>query len=123
MYTAAACWTSLCGKQTERSCSCAGVPLSQVAGQGGDAAATKPAAASAGSAARRPDYNPVAVTLEGCLHRFVRPESLGAHDRWICTRRAVLVRVVRAGVRARAGVDVNYTGAELMIRWVSLRWS
>ena len=41
--------------------------------------------------ARRPDYNPVAVTLEGCLHRFVRPESLGAHDRWICTRRALLL--------------------------------
>jgi len=55
-----------------------------------------------GSAARRPDYNPVAVTLEGCLHRFVRPESLGAHDRWICTRRALRVGVsVGVWVRVR----------------------
>ena len=47
----------------------------------------------------------MAVTLEGCLHRFVRQESLGAHDRWICTRRAVQVRV-RAGVRVSARVEV-----------------
>ena len=41
----------------------------------------------AGRAVKTQDYNPVAVTLEGCLHRFVRPESLGVHDQWICTRR------------------------------------
>ena len=34
------------------------------------------------------DYLPSAVTLVGCLHRFVRPESLGATNRWQCHRRA-----------------------------------
>ena len=35
-------------------------------------------------------YIPSAVTLQGCLHRFVRPESLGALDCWECTRCARL---------------------------------
>ena len=36
------------------------------------------------------DYIPSAVTLQGCLHRFVRPESLGSLDCWECHRRVSL---------------------------------
>ena len=111
----AACRTSLCdASQTERRRVRAGGPLSQVVGQDGSAAGVKPAAAPAGPAARPRDHDPAAVTLGGCLHRFVRPESLGAHDRWICTRRAHALRV-------GCGTRVSGAGSQLrQVRMISL---
>ena len=70
-------------------CGGAGTVPSPTVGQSGSKAARGSAATSKAPAARRPEYNPVAVTLEGLLHRFVRPESLGALNRWICTRHAL----------------------------------